>query len=222
MPRAFSEDLFCRDPFGISIFKRAIESARQKTGKGHQVSCRLKPPHSIKFVPRCHRAAHAKLRDCPFFSPVTLRGSFSTLPAKTLIGLNKPLPSPLQPQPQRTEASDMWLQDLRLPPNHSGLGCDMTGTEPLGGEASCWVWGKGRRAREGGWDFSVNVCLASSEDGGVRPARAVWQSKQRGPHGGRFQRWGRCAYTVEFSKPADPEGTEGAAPGGEAELQGAA
>lgn len=94
MPRAFSEDLFCREPFGISIFKRAIESARQKTGKGHQVSCRLKPPHSIKFLPGCHRPADAKLRDCPFFSPVTLRGSFSTPAPETLIGLSNPPPPP--------------------------------------------------------------------------------------------------------------------------------
>lgn len=43
-----------------------------------------------------------------------------------------------------------------------------------------------------------------------------------GPNGGWFQRWGRCAYTVELAKPADPEGTEGVAWGGEAELQGAA
>lgn len=91
-PRAFLEDLFCSEPFGISIFKRAIESARQKTGKGHQVSCRLKSPHSIKFLLCCHGPAHAKLRDCPFFSPVTLRGSFSTLSPKTLIGLNKSFP----------------------------------------------------------------------------------------------------------------------------------
>lgn len=35
----------------------------------------------------------------------------------------------------------------------------------------------------GGWlrgDFSMNVCLASSETGGVCLVRAVWQSK-RGP-----------------------------------------
>lgn len=103
MPRAFSEDLFCREPFGISIFKRAIESARQKTGKGHQVSCRLKPPHSIKFLPCCHRSAHAKLRDCLFFSPVTLRGSFSTMAPKTLIGLNKVF----HPELQQSEISGM-------------------------------------------------------------------------------------------------------------------
>lgn len=100
IPHAISEDLFCREPFGISIFKRAIESARQKTGKGHQVSCRLKPPHSIKFLPCCHRPAHAKLRDCPFFSPVTLRGSFSTPAPETLIGLNKPSP-PLPSQKKK-------------------------------------------------------------------------------------------------------------------------
>lgn len=43
----------------------------------------------------------------------------------------------------------------------------------------------------------------------------------KGSHGGWFQWWGRCAYTVELVKPADPEGTEGVAWGGEAELQGA-
>lgn len=131
MPRASSEELFCTEPFGISIFKRAIESVRQKTGKGHQVSCRLKPPHSIKFLPRCHRPVHAKLRDCPFFSPVTLRGSFSTPAPETLIGLNMHPPLPKKKNLQQTEISAMWEQDCR-PPDDLGPGCDMTGTEPLG------------------------------------------------------------------------------------------
>lgn len=126
MPRASSEDLFCREPFGISIFKRAIESARQKTEKGHQVSCRLKPLHSINFLPCCHRPSHAKLRACPFFLPVTLRGSFSTPAPKTLIGLNK---SPLLQQHCSRQKS---VECGTKPSDDLGPGCDMTGTEALG------------------------------------------------------------------------------------------
>lgn len=189
MPRASSEDLFCREPFGISIFKRAIESARQKTGKGHQVSCRLKPPHSINFLPGCHRPPHAKLRDCPFFSPVTLRGSFSTPAPETLIGLNKPPPPPTSqktaadrhqrnvvarsqtPRRFRARLRHDWHWTSRVKPAH-------------------WV-GKGLRAQEGS-------C------GGIYPWMSVWLpvtlavrawcvlcgKVSKGSHGGWFQWWG--------------------------------
>lgn len=222
-PRAPSEDLFCGEPFGISIFKRAIESARQKTGKGHQVSCRFKPPHSIKSSPCCHWPAHAKLRDCPFFSPVTLRGSFSTLAPKnpdwSEQGLLSPPPSPPELQQDRNQ----WnvVAGSQTPGRFRALlWHDWHWTS--GVKPACWV-GKGLSAQEGG-------C------GGISPWTSVWLpvrlavrawcvlcgKASEGPHGVWFQRWGRCAYTVELAKPADPEGTEGVAWGGEAELQGAA
>lgn len=181
MPTAFSEDLFCREPFGISIFKRAIESARQKTGKGHQVSCRLKPPHSIKFLPCCHRPAHAKLRDCPFFSPVTLRGSFSTPAPETLIGLNKPSPPP----PKKKPAADWNQRNVVARPQtprrfRAWLWHDWHWTS--GVKPACWV-GKGLRAQEdgcGGISSWTSVWLPG-ETGGACLVRAVWQSKQRLP-----------------------------------------
>lgn len=76
-----------------------------------------------------------------------------------------------------------------------------------------------RAESTGGWlrgDFFMNVCLASGGNWCVLCGKA-----SKGSHGGWFQWWGRCAYTVELVKPADPEGTEGVAWGGEAELQGA-
>lgn len=82
-----------------------------------------------------------------------------------------------------------------------------------------------------GWEHSgwsrghlfMNVCLGVA----VRARRALCGKAKQAPapteagsSGG-----GRCAYTVELVKPADPEGTEEGWHGGgeaEAELQGAA
>lgn len=188
----------------------------QKTGKGHQVSCRLKPPHSIKFSPCCHGRAHAKLRDCPFSSPVTLRGSFST-PDSENPDRSEHGPSPWTTPDESVERGGVishsycraWLwHDWHQ--NHWG-------------KPGMLRW---ERAKSRGWWLQ----------GGISPSMSVWLpvklpvrarrmlcgKASEGPAGGRFQCWGRCAYTVELAKPADPAGTEsGATRGGEAALRGA-
>lgn len=94
----------------------------------------------------------------------------------------------------------------------------MTGTKPQGYNQRARLG----RGDAGGFLHECLSCLKRNFGEGGGGGGALRGNASKGPHRGWLQRWGRCAYTVELAKPADPEGTERVARRGEAELQGAA
>lgn len=179
----------------VLAFSKGQSSRRvRKQPKGHQVPppLRKNPLHSIKFSPRCHRPAPAKLRDCTFFSPsrpMTLRGSFSGRGA------------------QRTTMEGSERNAAARFAANPGLGCDTTGT--LGATLS------GFQREAAHVHAHVHVDPGRSSHGG----RFRRQTGGRVGSWGR-RRKGRGACTLDLVKPANPEKGEGMGRG--AELQGAA